>query len=207
MSSEQDLVKKARTHLAALRELVERAAQTLQDPEIEIKVKQLKAIQKAIERMDKGGLPVPDDLRHLRMNLLADTAERDSAASLMSYIRDEVALLLPFLGLRIARKSLGRGSRVKRLPPGQLTPHSTLRNAMIEALKQMGGSGRARDVLDRVHAGLKDELTAADLSRSKSGSVRWRNRCHWERFNMVQEGLLKDDSPKGVWELTRRRAS
>jgi len=205
MSSEQDIIQRAKAHLAALRELIESASRTLDDPEIEVKVKQLKAIQKTIERMEKGGVPIPDDLRHLRMNLAAQTAKSDNATRLLSYIRDEVALLLPFLGLKVGGKSPARSSRVYRLRRGQLTPQSVLRKAIIEGLEQMGGSGQVRDVLSRVYDSLKERFTAADLSRNKSGDVRWRNRCQWERFQMIQEGLLRDDSPRGVWELVRRR--
>ena len=195
----------ASEYIARLRELIEEAHQLTADPEIEIGVKQLEAIQKTIERMEKGGLPIPDDLRHLRMNLAAETAKRDDAASLLSSIREEVIPLLPLLGLKFTRRSSARSSRGSRLPPGQLTPSSALRQAIIEALEQMGGSGQVRDVLTRVYDSLKDHFTAADLSTSKSGEVRWRNRCQWERFRMVQEGLLRDDSPRGVWELAKRR--
>ena len=33
-------------------------------------------------------------------------------------------------------------------------------------------------------------------------SVRWRNTAQWCRNTMVNEGLLKGDSPHGVWEIT-----
>ncbi|MCO5044184.1 MAG: winged helix-turn-helix domain-containing protein [Kiritimatiellae bacterium] len=31
---------------------------------------------------------------------------------------------------------------------------------------------------------------------------RWRNFAQWARHTMRQEGLLKDDSPHGTWEIT-----
>jgi len=195
----------ASEYVQRLRELIEDAHQLTADPGIEIKVKQLEAIQKTIQRMEKGGLPIPDDLRHLRMNLAAETAKRDSAVRLLSSIRDELAPLLPLVGLKVARRSSARGSYGARLPPGRLTPGSILREAIIEALTQMGGSGHPRDIRDRVYESLKERFTAADLSTTKSGDVRWRNRCHWERFHMIQEGLLRGDSPRGVWELAKRR--
>jgi hypothetical protein len=30
---------------------------------------------------------------------------------------------------------------------------------------------------------------------------RWRNAAQWARSMMVKEGLLKADSPRGVWEI------
>jgi len=37
-----------------------------------------------------------------------------------------------------------------------------------------------------------------------SGEPRWRLNARWERKNMVLEGLLKADSPHGLWELTEK---
>jgi len=34
--------------------------------------------------------------------------------------------------------------------------------------------------------------------------VRWRNTAQWCRHTMVQEGLLKRDSPHGIWEITEK---
>jgi restriction system protein len=31
---------------------------------------------------------------------------------------------------------------------------------------------------------------------------RWRNAAQWARNSMVNEGLLKKDSPRGVWEIS-----
>jgi len=31
---------------------------------------------------------------------------------------------------------------------------------------------------------------------------RWRNAACWARSAMVNEGLLKSDSPRGVWEIS-----
>jgi len=31
---------------------------------------------------------------------------------------------------------------------------------------------------------------------------RWRNTAQWARHSMVKEGLLKADSPRGIWEIT-----
>ena len=149
MPSEQDLLQRAKGHLVALRELIESASKTLDDPEIEVKVRQLKAIQNTIQRMGKGNLPIPDDLRHLRMNLTAETAKRDDAASLLSSICEEVMPLLSLLGLKATRRSSPRSSPGSRLPPGQLTPHSVLRQAIIKALEQMGKLDKALSMFQK----------------------------------------------------------
>jgi hypothetical protein len=48
---------------------------------------------------------------------------------------------------------------------------------------------------------LKDQLTPRDRSMRKSGKIVWENNAQWERYVMVQEGLLRSDSPQGIWEL------
>jgi restriction system protein len=33
--------------------------------------------------------------------------------------------------------------------------------------------------------------------------IRWKNRVMWRRYVLVKQGLLKADSPRGIWELTK----
>jgi len=60
-----------------------------------------------------------------------------------------------------------------------------------------------RKVLNIVYEKMKEQLTEDDLKSLPSGTdIRWRNTAQWERLNMVKEGLLRDDSPTGVWEIS-----
>jgi len=38
----------------------------------------------------------------------------------------------------------------------------------------------------------------------KSGKIHWRNTAQWCKNTLMQEGLLKSDSPKGIWEITEK---
>lgn len=80
------------------------------------------------------------------------------------------------------------------------TPQGQYRRLILEALYELGGSGRVSDVLASVEK--KVTLTQRDKESLRSGDVRWQNSCQWERFVLVQQGLLKSDSPRGLWELT-----
>lgn len=75
----------------------------------------------------------------------------------------------------------------------------------------MGGRGRTNEVLDNVGELMKDKLNVADSDYLPSGNdIRWRNAAQWERQVMVDKGLLKKDSHRGIWELTdegRRRGN
>jgi hypothetical protein len=70
----------------------------------------------------------------------------------------------------------------------------------------MGGAGQVEKVLDRVGGKMKAILNDYDWQPLPSypNTVRWRNTAQWCRSTMVQEGLLKADSPRGVWGISDR---
>ena len=59
-------------------------------------------------------------------------------------------------------------------------------------------------VLDKVHKAMNPILKDVDHEplASEPDMPRWRNSAQWARNTMRQEGLLKDDSPHGTWEIT-----
>jgi hypothetical protein len=73
---------------------------------------------------------------------------------------------------------------------------------ILEALAKRGGSARPSELLNDVGEMLKDRLKERDYERVPSGDIRWRNRAMWRRMRLIDEGFLKADTPRGVWELT-----
>ncbi len=75
---------------------------------------------------------------------------------------------------------------------------------IIEVLNEMGGSGKVAEVLDRIGEKMKDILKKCDYEplASDPKNLRWRNAAQWARNSMVNEGLLKNDSPRGIWEVS-----
>ncbi len=105
------------------------------------------------------------------------------------------------------RAGVGEGSARSRsgpLKPGLKTTPEEFRYPILEALVRLDGAGRVRDVVRIVEEIMADQLNIYDYQPlpSDPDSVRWKNTVHWERYNMVQDGLLADDSPRGVWEIT-----
>lgn len=98
------------------------------------------------------------------------------------------------------RRNLGK------LRKGMRTPTEAYYQPILRALDEMGGSGQTADVLDRVGQIMKGVLKDVDYQplASSPDNLRWRNAAQWARNSMVQEGLLKADSPRGVWEITDR---
>ena len=92
----------------------------------------------------------------------------------------------------------------KRLPRGVKTSQKAFVLPILTALEQLEGNGRMAEVLDIVGRLVSDTLNKHDLSQLKNGLIRWRNTAQWARQQMKGEGLLADDSPRGVWEITER---
>jgi len=96
------------------------------------------------------------------------------------------------------RQNLGRLRR------GIRTREESYYRPILQAIAEMGGSGRMRDVLDKVEKIMKDTLKPVDFEplASDPDNPRWRNAAQWARNTMVNEGLLKNDSPRGFWEIS-----
>lgn len=99
---------------------------------------------------------------------------------------------------RSKRHNLGK------LRKGMRTPESAYYQPILLVLDQMGGGGKVAEVLERVSKIMKPVLKDVDYQplASNPDNPRWRNAAQWARNSMVNEGLLKDDSPHGVWEIT-----
>jgi hypothetical protein len=83
------------------------------------------------------------------------------------------------------------------------SPRDIYRRPILRALVSLGGRGPTREVLQRVHQSLKNNLTPADLEELPSGQrLRWQENAEWERYHMVKDGLLARGSPRGIWEIT-----
>jgi len=106
---------------------------------------------------------------------------------------------------RIPRKPSKR-RRFQRLERGLRTSEDTFRRPILETLVEMGGSAPVNEVLDKIETKMKNILNNYDCQPLPSypNTVRWRNTAQWCRNALVQEGLLKADSPRGVWEISDR---
>ena len=91
-----------------------------------------------------------------------------------------------------------------KLRKGLRTPESAYYQPILRVLEKMGGSGKVADVLDCVKETMKPVLKDIDYEPLASGpdNPRWRNAAQWARNSMVKEGLLKGNSPRGVWEIS-----
>lgn len=73
---------------------------------------------------------------------------------------------------------------------------------VINALLELGGSGRPEEVEDLIveQLGLSDDVRNDQIP---SGQSRFSNKVNWARFYLARAGLI-DSSTRGVWSLTEK---
>jgi|GEM_PF-957519 len=101
------------------------------------------------------------------------------------------------------RRSKAKYPRV--VSKGEKTPRQAFRIPILEVLVELGGKGKTDKILEKVENKMKHILNPVDYEKLPSGvMIRWQNTAQWEKYVMVQDGLLRSDSPKGVWEITEK---
>lgn len=108
----------------------------------------------------------------------------------------------PSDGNRHPAKRAHRQQDVARLPNGLKTHKSEYRVPILRALVELGGGGTAAEVLDHVYEQMKERLNKYDMSKLRSGEIRWRNTAMFVRNRLKNEGYLRKGSPRGTWEIT-----
>ena len=61
-------------------------------------------------------------------------------------------------------------------------------------------------MLERVYEMMKGRLDKHDMAPRPSDGVTpsWRNRVQWARNGLRKDGLIRDDTPRGVWEISKK---
>ena len=87
---------------------------------------------------------------------------------------------------------------------GVRTPEDRYYLPILEALSELGGSARKSEVLECVLQRMKDKLQDVDFIplASRPGAPRWENTAAWARNTLKERGLIRKDSPHGVWEIS-----
>lgn len=75
---------------------------------------------------------------------------------------------------------------------------------VIEALKDLGGSGRPAEVMDWITDRL--DISEEQNELLSSGQTRVQNQIHWARFYLSKAGYI-DSSERGIWSLTNKGRS
>ena len=91
-----------------------------------------------------------------------------------------------------------------RLPRGLRTPERAFQRPILEALVELGGEAPVGEVLKLVAKKMEPQLTRYDWESLPSNPkvVRWRNTAQWCRMVLVREGLMRRDTPHGIWAIS-----
>lgn len=101
-------------------------------------------------------------------------------------------------------KTLQQGHQTKRLQNGLKTPRDAFKIPLLQALSELGGRGKSSEIIVLVGRNMRSSLTTYDFESlpSNSKSIRWVNTLQWCRKHLIDQELLKKNSPSGIWELS-----
>lgn len=165
---------------------------------------QLRAVAKAIEQLKGQHVPIPDTLLAEKTRLAAELASDEDRIEILRLLISEFEDLTNSMrtGLGLSDSPVPPGPRPKPTPPGELTPPSVLEPCLLETMRELGGTARCNDILDRMEKKLRDRLLPGDLEPDTHHGVKWRHQVHWLRLRMKHEGTFRRHSPRGIWELS-----
>lgn len=104
--------------------------------------------------------------------------------------------------IKINEKPRKRGSNLR----GKKTPGKEFVIPILKSIDELDGSAKAKDVLKKVNQKMRKKLTDFDNDPLPSvpSMPRWKQTAQMARIQMVKDGLLRKNSPRGVWEITAK---
>jgi len=178
--------------LGRFRELVDAAKDIVDRPEAAARRAQLRALTKVSTDLERKGVPVPEDIRRLVTSLEAEMGQADEADKALAFAADSLDQIL---------RTIGRRHMTNDDSTTAATSVATMRDLIVEVLREHDGVGKRKEVFGWIGAKMEGRFLPGDLKQSPSGSIYWHNVASHARHMMVREGVLREGSPVGVWEL------
>ena len=158
-------------------------------------------VYQALLKLIKSFEDTPNDILRRLLGLDEIHKERQEKEMVIKVEKDyehPIEEMITSLGLE--KKSVPKITKVR----GAI-PQKEYRIPILEALFEMGGKGTQKEVFEIIEEKMKDRFNNLDLEILKDGyTIRWQKMAAWQRYSMVREGLLRSDSPRGVWEITEK---
>jgi hypothetical protein len=182
-------------------------------------------LQTVFDRADKllaarGHVPLPNGLsahklRHTFASILVATGE-DPISVMGQLVHTHPGFTLRIYshpmngnpGERGRLKALVAGERTTSVPPRAIDrlDGPTLEATLRRCLRTRGGHVPRAEVLAALSEELSDRFDPLDLEILPSGMARWEAHVGKARQRLVRRGIIRGDSPRGVWELSERSA-
>lgn len=166
---------------------------------------QLEEITKAIDRLKNSGAKVPDELRKLKIQLSSVVTEHENALQTMQTL--EMRLSHTITDLRAKVKLLGDKSQNTQKPKKRYvkrTSPTLLRKEITKALRELGGSAKRSEILDKIRTNMDGKFKPADLEKDSKDVLSWEKWVVADRAKMIKEGVLKAGGNQKLWELRRK---
>jgi hypothetical protein len=190
------------------RDVIDRIDSIPADPKTSEKQMQLREIGKAVEKLEKMGVSVPDSLRAEKIRLISSLSIKTDAIQTLANLIEGFEKILNDLKTRIGRppirlmtKSVGK--RSPHLEKNQ-TPRTVIISCLLDSLNELGGSAYCNDVLALMEKKLQDKFLPGDLENDGSFGEKWKHNAHWARLKLANDDILIKDSPRGYWQLSKR---
>jgi hypothetical protein len=109
--------------------------------------------------------------------------------------------------LRIARHSTAaplpkrNSERPKR---GKRAPLKKFRAPLLETLYRLGGKAYSREIRKTIERLVAPMLGKADYELVSNAQPRWWNTICSVRNDFIRQGLFRNDSERGIWELSKQ---
>ncbi len=151
------------------------------------------------QAMAKGDYETAEAVLDFAKRLLAFTKKVDALGKEwkgLEKLRDDAT---PKVQEIVSKRFFGR------IGKGEITPQQDFCRPILEALVEMGGSGKAQAVIDRVGEKMKPVLKPKDFAYHQASvrQIRWRNSAMWARNAMVnKDGRMKKGTRFGYWEIS-----
>jgi hypothetical protein len=166
----------------------------------------LEEIETAIDELNQEGSRQFSQSEHKKARELLEKAE--AATVFQGKIKDlqmEWGALEKQIVSGVSKdRQRSKSKRKNKLQRGLHTPEDVFKIPVLQAILHFGGSADVDDVLTDVGNMMAASLNDYDKQPlpSAPSSPRWRNTAQWARAALVKDGLMANDSLKGVWQIT-----
>ncbi len=166
-------------------------------------IKEIESFEKEVQKIGRQAFKQGE---YIQTKILIESATRMNTLK-KSFNELGMELSDVFSDAEAQLKNLPAGktrTSTKRIPRGKKTPEDAYREPILNALSELGGKGTTSEVLDKVYEQLKDVLNQFDKQPVPSvpSQQRWRHTAQIVRNKMMNEGLVKKNSPRGIWEIS-----
>ena len=152
------------------REVIDRIDSAPDNAKTSEKEAQLREIAKAVEKLEKMGVPVPDALRAEKTRLAVELGSQTKAEQTLQHLAKKLDGVIKDLNVRLGHDSDTRNAKKPRTKRSHSpkTDKKVLRKNIIKALRTLGGRAKVADVIKEMGRQLEGKLLPGDLEWRES---------------------------------------